>query len=380
MNASKSDLVLIKINTFKSAKALIKLDLSFNYFTNLSEGVFVGAVVLQDLNLSNNYISNIEVNALQSLISLEKINLSKNNISIVKKKYFSNLIRLHEINLSFNKLTYIEESSFETLTRLYSLNLSNNMLTEFDDNLKFLQTLDIQSNRLTTITIGSNLLKLNAQKNEISNLKFSPNYSNQISFLNISYNKLDNISNISYLHSLTTLDVSFNEYREEISLEALNKLINLQYLYIEGNNIIKFQFNELHLRYLKEISLSTINFDCDFLRSMIIYLNDKKIKFIGNVTDCGQLIPSTTTIEPNGSTTDDNIETLNKKFRDLTERIEYLERNISLKIIIGLSTTLFLLYIGYRLFKFYSLNLRYRNHQPLSDSFTNTFDVAMHPL
>lgn len=387
MNAGKSDLVFIKKNTFQSAKALIRLDLSFNNLKNLSEGIFIGAVVLEDLNLSNNYISIIEVKALQSLVSLEKINLSKNNISIFKKNYFFNLIRLHEINLSFNKLTYIEEGSFDKLTRLFSLNLSYNLLTEFTESLKFLQILDIQSNKLTTITIESNLVKLNAQENEISNLKIVPNYSNHLNFLNISYNKLDNISNMSYLHSLTTIDLSFNEFREEIRAEALNKLVNLQYLYLEGNNLIKFQYNDLQLKFLKEITLSTINFDCFFLKSMIVYFINKKIKFNGNLTsDCGQLIPATTTISPNGPTesNDDNIEKnieiLNKKYRDLTIRIEYLERNISFKIILGLSTTLILLYIGYRLFKFYTLNLRYRNHQPLSDTLTETFDVAMHPM
>lgn len=382
MNASRSDLVLIKENTFQSAKALHKLDLSFNNFKNLSNDVFVGAVVLEELNLSNNHISNIEVKAFQSLISLQSINLSKNNITIIKKSNFNNIIRLHELNLSFNKLTYIEESSFEKLTRLVSLNLSNNMLTEYNDNINFLQILDIHTNKLNSITINSNLLKLYAQENEISNLKIAPNYSNHLIFLNISNNKLDNISNMSYLHSLSTLDVSFNEFRDEITAEALNKLINLQYLYIEGNNIIKFQYNDLQLRFLKEISLSTINFDCDFLRSMIDYLNTKHIKFNGNLTNCGQLIPTTTTMGPTKSTDDiieQNIETLNKKYRDLTERIEYLERNISFKIILGLCSTIILLYIGYRLYKFYTLNLRYRNHQPLSD-LTETFDVAMHPL
>lgn len=383
MNAVKSDLVFIKKNTFQSAKALKKLDLSFNNFKNLSDDTFVGAVIVEDLNLSNNYISNIEVKALQSLVSLDKINLSKNNISIIKKNYFLNLIRLHEINLSFNKLTYIEESSFEKLTRLGSLNLSYNFLTEFTESLKFLQILDIKSNKLTTVTIESNLQRLYAQKNEISNLKIAPNYSNLLTFLNISNNKLDNISSMSYLHILTTLDVSFNEFREEITAEALNKLIKLENLYLEGNNIIRFQYNDLKLGYLKEISLSTINFDCDFVKSMIVYFNNRKVKF-NNPTDCGQLIPSaTTTIGPNGPTESDdekNIENLYKKNRDLTVRIEYLERNISFKIILGLSTTFILLYIGYRLFKYYTQNFRYRNHQPLSDTFTETFDIAMHPL
>lgn len=380
MNAGNSDLVLIKENTFQSAKALLKLDLSFNKFRDWFEGNFDGAVVLEELDLSNNEIR--DVKSFKSLKSLEKINLSKNNISILKKSYFLNVGRLQEINLSFNKLTYIEEGSFEKLTFLENLNISHNFLSEFSENIRLLHILDIRTNKLTTLTIGSYLQRLYAQENQISNLKIAPNYSNQLTFLNISNNKLENFSNMSYLHSLITLDVTLNKFKDEITAEALNKLISLQYLYLEGNNIEKFQYSDLQLRYLKEISLSTINFDCGVLRSMIKYLNDKKIKFNGNLADCGQIIPSTVTpnVGPTSKPSDDRFETLNKKYEELTLRVESLERNIGLRIILGLSATAILLYTGYRFYKFYTLRLRYRNHQPLSDTLTETFDVSLHPL
>lgn len=92
-----------------------------------------GFINLQELDLSNNSL--IEINQSDrsfKLLRLEKLNLSRNYLSQVSRGMWRHFVNLKSLDLSFNVIESIEDDCFEDLVELEHLNLAGNWLTQVD--------------------------------------------------------------------------------------------------------------------------------------------------------------------------------------------------------------------------------------------------------
>ncbi|CAI5758224.1 unnamed protein product [Candida verbasci] len=242
---------------------LHNLDLSFNLLTSCSN--LYENIHLTTLNLSNNRIT--DVTNLQKLINLTDLDLSGNSIEI----FNISLAHLQVLNLSKNKITQFHTNS----PRLRILNLNENKLVKFSSHLRIaklllnanklklldvskmidLRCLKFDSNNLKQLEIRNcleqvscksqpshiiekintltNLSKLDLSGNQLKvtnpmlyitdltlaamNLKSIPiNFSNifpNVQNLNLNFNKLENIDNLTPLENLKKLYLVNNQFK-----------------------------------------------------------------------------------------------------------------------------------------------------------------------
>ncbi|CAL6109502.1 Conserved_hypothetical protein [Hexamita inflata] len=210
---------------------------------------------LTELNLSGNKIS--DISAISKLKNLKKVNLSINRIKDISA--LQSLPDLTHLHLTYNKLTsytlalpnlidlslgsnkLIDKSGLQHSPKLEILNLSGSETTDLHTiphQLFGLKVLYLQSNNLTEISYLSNLVDLqslnlgyNKQLQNIGPLKFCT----QLTELTIYVTSISDIWPLQFLKNLKTLDMSNTQV---IDLHPLQHLYQLQCIYANQACII----------------------------------------------------------------------------------------------------------------------------------------------
>lgn len=204
---------------------------------NPLQSVFIG---LSNINLQSLVITHTPCNMFSyfDILNLTHLDLSYNNITLFSYNYLPNLKYL---NLQNNKITDISSLKINNLEKLETLNLSNNLIEKkikFDDQYSFNKSLE-------TLII---------RNNSISSVKFT-DYNN-LTFLDISYNRLRSIIGIVSLQKLKVFHIHHNEMRD---LSQILNFTNLEDLYIfendENDENKKTYFDVSELLNLKKINI-----------------------------------------------------------------------------------------------------------------------------
>lgn len=152
------------------------LDLSNKNLDSLPAEILQLKPKLKQLNLSNNALNETCLNILVQLENLTKLNLSNNKFSNISP-VLCNLKKLKHLDASFNKIETLPRSDHKFLPSgqpsLNHLNLKNNLISNFNSHdviYSSLSYLDLSYNRLQSIQTGPNLnchnlLELNLEHN-----------------------------------------------------------------------------------------------------------------------------------------------------------------------------------------------------------------------
>ncbi len=156
-----------------------------------------------------------------------------------------------------SKVSYVTINGSQYSTSLTKLKLSNEYLTDEDiqqlSEFKNLMVLDLSSNKISDLTPLSqltNLSELDLSYNKIENLTSLSQLTN-LSVLNLTHNKIEDISPLSNLTNLTILWASDNQISD---ISPLNNLTVISNLVLDSN-----QINDIsplsNLAYLYHLSL-----------------------------------------------------------------------------------------------------------------------------
>lgn len=145
-------LEVLRRGTFSGQKKISYMDLSYNYFKNLTAATFSGLIGLEWLSLNANQIGLIESSALNDLVKLKSLYLRYNKISNLHVDTFKKLTALEVLDLSMNNLKTISAGLLSNQEQLYTLLLDFNALENiadgaFDKTIT-LTYLDVSNNRL----------------------------------------------------------------------------------------------------------------------------------------------------------------------------------------------------------------------------------------
>lgn len=183
--------------------------------------------------------------------SINQINLSNQQLYSVKDldKYVP---QLTEINLNNNHLKSFEGLPNDIETLLISKNqLENDFNISNFNKFKFIKTIDLSFNKLTSLKIFLNfkcLRNLNLSHNKIESIVDLPN----IETLNLSNNKIKNdLVFLNELDNLKNLNLSFNKIKR---IQNLHNLTNVQVLLVNDN-----QLEHLEGDSTKEMKLIKLN-------------------------------------------------------------------------------------------------------------------------
>lgn len=154
-------------------------------------------------------------------------------------RVLSGVLDLSTKNIS--SLEEIEELSKLLDENLTIIDLSNNKITKFDgEGLDlWLDELNLSFNPIKNLSNISNLgeiIKLNLSDSEIKDL-VSNSVFNNLESLDLSNNQIENLDNLSEEHfpNLTSIDLQNNNIKDLIELEKLEKLENLRYIGLKSN-------------------------------------------------------------------------------------------------------------------------------------------------
>lgn len=302
---------------FTPARQIGLIDLSYNLLETINPDAFDRLSQLRRLYLSHNRLLTVPADMFENIPSLSVIKLNNNLLDRVDKKLFRENILIEEIQLSHNKLLELKleftgdrlrvidahnnniqrfaiHSELETNNVI--VNLSSNQLVEFQIPINFeIVVLNVERNKLgqsfdivQNITSIPSLRELYMGYNNLAPLNedvFSNLQSlRYLGIPNIDLRKLDH-KVFTPLNNLTILDISYNKLMSVIHVNELKPLINLKSLYINGNTI-----NGMEIRTIKgvlpeifEIQISdTDNQPCDHIESLIAELRTSSVYIVAN--------------------------------------------------------------------------------------------------
>lgn len=230
----------IPLDSFQYLPALLTIDVSSNLISNIPNNAFTGSDVIAEVFLNNNRINqNDFTNSFQG--TLKRLELSNNRIRNTVN--FDNYLGLEYLDISNNQITNITTNNGQAFRTLNQLVANFNSLTSIPDvyqpkqcsskNLLKLSdnrivlgkvlnvavaSLYLDENNLSTIPAGyfaiedgNCLLNLYLNNNNIADMsKIGLNTLSNLQNLNIYYNLLTNLPNLSTNHKLNSLSAEYN--------------------------------------------------------------------------------------------------------------------------------------------------------------------------
>jgi Leucine-rich repeat (LRR) protein len=302
----------ISLNTLHSLKTLY---LFSNKIKSIAFGNFIHLLSLKELKLDKNEIGSFAAYTFVGLEKLDFLDLSANKIKRLVNKAFEGLKVLTHLKLELNDINQIESDVFVGIANLTHLTLDSNQIftlknVQFNENLvglsvRFnfisnlseifspsLKSLYLSSNRIQEINFVShlpNLERLDLSQNRLISLNDkSFSQLNKLKYLNLSWNKLDFESNLSYFggqNNLEQLDISFNQIKYLNTNKTFQYLASLKSLNVSNNklntlNAFLFGYlTQLNVLNLASNNLYSLNEGCflNFSQLKMLKLSDNQL-------------------------------------------------------------------------------------------------------
>ncbi|XP_070580537.1 protein NLRC5-like [Ptychodera flava] len=201
---------------------------------------------LKHLNLSNSNLKADDHVFKFIPTSVTHLNLSQNDLHEVNFENLENYTQLEGLDVSYNKLSLADIRKILKLisTSLTLLSISHNNLKRIDnsfEHLTNLRQLDLSNNGLLScsiLSLPSSITHLNLSHNQISFIGQKVNHLSQLTHLDMSHNQIVDIGqSFNHLSQLTHLDVSHNNLQLSLHSLLLHVSEKLKFLNISFNKI-----------------------------------------------------------------------------------------------------------------------------------------------
>lgn len=326
LDLSKNRIANLTADTFSLAVNMKQMELTTNAIRTIDERAFVGLGHLRVLYLDDNRIESLAAATFKPLVQLQTIRLNKNRIKAIPVALFAENLRLANIYLHDNAIEWLlGESTFSHLRAMREFDLHNNPIGNLMNCVINAQTIDIRRTGARGAYVGSRTKRLTGAGNQISFVEIS-NASTNLQYLDLAYNNLTAMKNLTNLVELTYLDLSYNQiddielnsFASMRQLETLKlrhsglhtieygsfshktnlKLLDVSYnqlfyidfnmfmsmgalrtLHLEGNNITDMDMSEIRKVFpsLTKIGIAKNNWHCTRLAAAIKYLESNEI-------------------------------------------------------------------------------------------------------
>lgn len=212
------------------AENLEILSLRNNQLEHVEPDVFKFLVKILNLNLAVNKLTTISDNLFTSLEIVEEIDLSENRIKTITTSMFRNNSNLKILRLANNNIETIQPKSLNSIKKLEELYLNGNNLISFNEIGPSLILLNLDFNRISQLSIEGSVKKISAANNQICKIQVK---SKSVKELNLQYNLIADIGNITKCKNLVKLDITFNPISIKRRSSVFAILRNLKYFYLQ---------------------------------------------------------------------------------------------------------------------------------------------------
>ena len=275
-----------------------------NNILYLPRYLFCGLCNLKFLSLVQNAIYHIPKDVFVTLPKLERLLLQSNRIHSIDSHAFSKLVALRELNLNNNMLTAIQDGMFSKLSALSKLQLNRNKISRIHEyafkDLKVLKTLQLLDNPIKVlhgIQFTPSLTYLEISGSFIENILYSQfvNQSNlerliftQSRLHSIFTDAPDIAKRLTQIETQNRTITSDNDISDTCPTSSVfSNFSELNYLDLNGNNLILHQQNFIYLPQLLTLKLESNNIShlpvgvfCGLSKLKYLSLRDNDLKHI----------------------------------------------------------------------------------------------------
>ncbi|CAL6113775.1 leucine-rich_repeat domain-containing protein [Hexamita inflata] len=211
-------------------------------------------------------------------LNLSYLQIKDNKMSFQDKRticQLTSLYQLHLDNCSFREVHLLQE-----LTQLRELTLKNNSLANSDFmacEFRLLQKLDVSYNLLKSLdyltALSPCLVELNASHNKIGKLFYSDEHDViNVEILNLSYNKLFDINQLTRFTNLKELNLQSNKLGEK-------RVKVLKQLQIQSLNLTSIQCRTLNCLNTKYVTIVKMHSQIKNYNTLNLFSSQKLLKF-----------------------------------------------------------------------------------------------------
>lgn len=293
LNLTKNTIESLEPKLFVHAQSLQVLDLSFNNLANISEYAFDHLDKLNTLILSKNKLVTFDIN--QRFIDLEVFSIDDNLLTLMGQTIFQNSTKLRDINLRNNSLR-IENLVLPINTTLQTFDISNNLASITISSKK----ISIKNTTTSAYLVHRTVEILDASHNQISSIQFESN--THLRTLLLGNNNLTSTENVTYLHNLQQLDLSFNTIKD-FGISSFSDMNDLRVLDLQSSGLTFLDFGtfsqqtQLTFLDISDNNLRKIDFDMlMFMSSLSVLHIDGNLFTNIDVSDIKSILPNLTTI------------------------------------------------------------------------------------
>lgn len=251
---NKTEVLFLRFSNFttlengdlSSLPPLIKLRIEFSDLETIQPGAFGTQTTLQYLELAGNHISDLQPRTFFELTNLTALDINGNSLSQLSREIFTGLESLKELDLGFNLLTRLADDTFREIPSLQKLKLARNNLTTISKYtfrglpnlvtlylnynqftivptqglriLPSLAKLHLSGNVLRTVNKGSfrnlkNLKEIWLDQCELAGIPKRTFQGHNLTFLDISQNKLSYLYDLGRIGSHATVQMGLNPWK-----------------------------------------------------------------------------------------------------------------------------------------------------------------------
>ncbi|XP_059621019.1 leucine-rich repeat-containing protein 15-like [Phlebotomus argentipes] len=223
---------------FENLSNLNNLHLAENHLQTLHEESFRGLTSLKYLILRRNIIESLPLDVFRGLTQLTHLELQGNLIETIDPRTFRTNDKLSGLILSNNRLTCLHPDTLQHLRALQNVDLNENRLVEYNFGSIHTQTIRLTDNHLRELQFNPNTTHIKAENNQIERILVPISF--QLFDLQVGGNKIRDLSNITTISTLQALYLSRNGIT---SLpEDFRKLTRLTFLDLSYNNLTNLSF------------------------------------------------------------------------------------------------------------------------------------------
>jgi len=267
----------ILLQLTNATTGIVDIHISGAVLNRISSGLLPSWARLLKLHLESNGIVDIDVGAFRYLSSLETLNLDNNRIRLLNPGTFNGLTSLKVLTLAGNELYVVDVGLFsmQDVPMLVVLDLHDCRINDFEiTNLKYLETINLTSNRLTSFPkFGEgldNLTLVDLSSNGIRSLDNAVLPYPGPTILHLSRNVIESLSNTSVFSRLSSssegyrldeLDLTANRIRV-IEIGSLSALSRLTVLELSFNRLTRVEQVALPWHTLEKVLVHDNPWDC----------------------------------------------------------------------------------------------------------------------
>ncbi|XP_055307138.1 chaoptin-like, partial [Sitodiplosis mosellana] len=242
LTESNSKLIIIK----ESFESLNYLNISGNHIENTAQIVDLLGSSIETLDVSSNFMEKLNVQTFEKFINLKSLNVKSTNLSAINFDQLQNVSfsthnkNLESLNLESNPIVRFDCNIFTLLKKSVAVQVSC-------DHIKEIDTSCMENALKIDLDVKGIIFRVLNHLNRYSELKCRKETLQNVKYLNISSNELENTPQIIALlgSSIEILDVSLNFLRK-LDANIFEKFENLKYLNLKQTQLSKISSDTMH--------------------------------------------------------------------------------------------------------------------------------------